>query len=97
MSSKVKRDPLTTEQIAALSLELEKKKQALESSIVALRDKAHRIEVSLKENELIRQQAQELLNESLGYFQTEWTRKSEFYPEIRASILQKAIDSKGKT
>ena len=50
------------------------------------------IDTIIKENEILKKQAHELMTASMSQFELEWKRKGEYFPDIRLNILQKTVD-----
>ena len=76
------------EQIKALT----DQKVLLDSRLRHSEEKLKLIEASLSENENLKARVRELLDQSLGFFQEEWSRKSEYFPDIRSQSLLKIVD-----
>ncbi len=77
--------PEVIEQIKGLTSQ----KDQLLAHLRDVEEKARLIEVSLAENAALKAKVNELLDQSLGFFQEEWNRKSNYYPDIRAQSLTK--------
>lgn len=83
---------ITQDQLMEQVQHMDQQKQQLESSLSLLRHKLELIEKSVGENDHLRAKVQELMNLSYQNFEAEWKRRTEYYPEIRLKILEKAID-----
>ena len=83
---------ITQDQVAELLEAMKPQRDQLASAVEQLEHRVHQIENSLKENEQLKAQVKELIHLSTTHFYTEWKRKSDFFPEIRFSILQKTVD-----
>jgi hypothetical protein len=88
----LKPPPLPTEQVAEQAHALQQQQAQLEQQRDVLENRLQSIESSLGENENLRKQVEVLMAESLSHSQEEWKRKSEYYPDIRLQILQKALE-----
>ena len=62
------------------------------SQIRLAEEKLRLIQASLSENEALKARIHELMDQSLGFFQEEWMRKSEYFPDIRMLSLMKAVE-----
>jgi|GEM_PF-2515763 len=71
--------------------QMDQQKRQLENALDLLQNRLKMIESSLGENDRLRSQVQELADQSLGHFQEEWKRRTEFYPEIRLKELEKLL------
>jgi len=71
--------------------QMDQQKRQLENSLDLLQNRLKMIESSLGENDRLRSQVTELADQSLGFFQEEWKRRTEFYPEIRLKELEKLL------
>ncbi len=71
------------EQVKTLSLQ----NNTLETETEVLERKLEAIKASLAENETLKKTNEELLAETLRLFDEEWTRRADFFPDIRLEIL----------
>ena len=76
------------EQIKGLTAQ----KDQLNARLRQSEEKLRLIEHSLNENDALKAKVGELLDQSLGFFQEEWKRKSDYYPDIRAQSLLKLVE-----
>jgi chaperonin cofactor prefoldin len=82
---------ITQDQLIEQIQHMDQQKQQLDNSLGLLQHKLQMIEKSLGENDQLKHKVHELMEASLTHFQTEWKRRTEFYPEVRLKILEKAV------
>lgn len=78
-----------SEQVHAMELQ----SNQIKDMIKRTSRRVHQLETSLAENEKLKKQIAELMQQSLEFFALEWKRKDELYPETRLNVLTKAADS----
>ena len=83
---------ITMEQLSEQLLNMSQQEKQLKSSLDLIKHKLHQVEHSLAENDNLRAKIHELMHQSFVHFNTEWKRRTEFYPDIRLRILEKAVD-----
>ncbi len=83
---------ITPEQVAEQTHAMMQQKDQLESQIRDLSHRLKQIESSLAEAEGLKHKIQEQIKISVDHVNTEWKRKSEYYPEIRLKILEKTLE-----
>jgi septal ring factor EnvC (AmiA/AmiB activator) len=83
----IKAEVVSLETIATQTKELQAQKASLETKVDVLDRKIENIKASLAENEDLKKKNQELLEQVLKLFDEEWSRRAEYYPDIRLSIL----------
>ena len=71
---------------------LTSQKDQLNARLRQSEEKLRLIEASLNENDALKAKVRELLDQSLGFFQEEWKRKSDYFPDIRTQSLLKLVE-----
>jgi TolA-binding protein len=82
---------IAQDQLVEQTQHMSQQKDQLENSLDLLQHKLEQIEHSIGENDHLKTKVKELMDQSLGMFQTEWKRRFEFYPEIRLKVLEKTV------
>ena len=67
--------------------EMQIQKDALEIQADVLSRKLEQIKASLAENEDLRNKNKDLLDQVLKQFDEEWSRRAEYFPDVRLSVL----------
>ena len=83
---------ITTEQVAEQIQALQQQKTHLDDQVKQLDHKIKLIENSIRENDVLKKKIHEQLAISYTHFQTEWKRKTEYFPEIRLNFLQRTLE-----
>ena len=86
----IKATPVNQDLVVEQAKSLGDQKAKLEIQAEVLERKLEMIKASLAENEELRTKNKELLQEVMKQFEIEWTRRAEFYPNIRLGILTSA-------
>ncbi len=84
---------LSLEDLEALKPGLIEQRDEMTAKVTHLATQLNKIQSSIKENLVLTHKTQQYFSESYALFLEEWSRRSEYFPDLRVQILQKAIES----
>ena len=88
----LKPETITAAQVAEQTHTMSQQMIQLDLQIKTLTQMLGNIERSKLESDSLKQKIQELIATSIKNFQTEWSNKTDFYPELRKDILEKTVE-----
>jgi DNA repair exonuclease SbcCD ATPase subunit len=66
-------------------------KHKLTTEIQQLQHRLELLNLSINENDHLKERVQHLTTESLSLFEEEWKRRAEYYPDIWLAVLEAAV------
>jgi len=80
---------LSPDEIANQILLLQESEKSVVVELVKMRDKIKSLEDAMAENHLLRETVAKLYSESFSFWEEEWARKTTYFPDIIANILDR--------